>query len=196
MRPENLNFLFKTISILPGIGPKLELLYNKLTVNKIVHLLWHLPYNIIERKKHENINESDIGSIVTIKVKIVDHQPSKFKRQPYTVKCICVNVNLNIVFFFARHPYIKSELPIGEERFISGKLEYYRNSFQITHPTHIIKTDNINELRSIEPIYGLTAGLTQKTYLKNIEKTLQHLPDLEEWIDKDTLKKFSFNISH
>ena len=192
MRPENLNFLFKTITTLPGIGPKLEVLFNKLTGKKIVHLLWHLPYNIIERKMHENIHEADIDSIVTIKVKIVDHQPSRFKRQPYTVKCFCGNVNLNIVFFFARHPYIKSKLPIGEERFISGKLEYFRNSFQITHPTHIIKTDKINELRSIEPIYGLTAGLTQRVYLKNIEKTLQHLPDLEEWIDKDTLKKFSF----
>ena len=192
MRPENLNFLFKTITTLPGIGPKLEVLFNKLTGKKIVHLLWHLPYNIIERKMHENIHEADIDSIVTIKVKIVDHQPSRFKRQPYTVKCFCGNVNLNIVFFFARHPYIKSKLPIGEERFISGKLEYFRNSFQITHPTHIIKTDKINELRSIEPIYGLTAGLTQRVYLKNIEKTLQHLPDLEEWIDKDTLEKFSF----
>ena len=33
-----------------------NLLYRegKLTGNKIVHLLWHLPYNIIERKMHEN----------------------------------------------------------------------------------------------------------------------------------------------
>ena len=80
MRPENLNFLFKSISTLPGIGPKLENLFNKLTGNKIVHLLWHLPYNIIKREMHENINESDINSIITIKVKIVEHQESKFKK--------------------------------------------------------------------------------------------------------------------
>ena len=84
-------------------------------------------------------------------------------------------------FFFARHPYIKTTLPINEERFISGKLEYFKNTFQITHPTHIIKTDNINELRSIEPIYPLTAGLTHKKFLKNIEIVLKNLPELDEW---------------
>ena len=77
---------------------------------------------------------NNINSIVIIKVKIIDHHPSKFKRQPYRVKCLCGNTYLDIVFFFARHPYIRSILPHGEERFISGKLEYFRNSFQITHP--------------------------------------------------------------
>ena len=179
MRPDILNYLFKTISTLPGIGPKFEILFNKLTGNKIVHLLWHLPYNIIKREMHENIHEADINSIVTIKVKIIEHQASRFKRQPYKVKCICGNIPIDIVFFFARRPYIKINLPIEEERFISGKLEYFRNTFQITHPTHIIKIDNINELRSIEPIYSLTAGLTQKNFLKTIEKALRNLPDLD-----------------
>ena len=192
MRPDNLNFLFKSISSLPGIGPKLEILFNKLIGDKILHLLFHLPYNIIKREMHENVYEADINSLVTIKVKIIGHQPSRFKRQPYKVNCLCGNEHLDIIFFFARHPYIKSNLPIGEERFISGKLEYYRNSFQITHPTHILKIENINEVRSIEPIYSLTAGLTHRIYLKTIQKSLQHLPNLEEWIDKNTLKKFSF----
>ena len=58
MRPDNLSFLFKSISTLAGIGPKLEILFNKLIGDKIVHLLWHLPYSIIKRKMHDNINEN------------------------------------------------------------------------------------------------------------------------------------------
>ena len=188
MRPEILNYLNKPISALPGIGPKIETLFNKLTGNKLVNLLWHLPYNIIEREMHKNIHEANINSIVTIKVKITKHQASIFKKQPYKVKCICGDVPVDIVYFFARHPYIKSNLPIGEERFISGKLEYFRNSFQITHPSHIIKIENISDMRSIEPIYGLTAGLSQKIYLKNIQKTLPLIPELEEWIENKTIK--------
>ena len=193
MRPENLNYLFKNISSLSGIGPKLEILFDRLVGNKIVNLLWHLPYNIIKREMHENIYDANINSIITIKIKILEHQASRFKKQPYVVNCICGETPLKIIFFFAKHPYIKSILPINEERFISGKLEYYRNSYQMTHPTHVIKTDNINELKLIEPIYGLTAGITQKMFLKHISEVLKNLPDLNEWIDKDTLKKFSFN---
>ena len=193
MRSDILNYLFKPISALPGIGPKLEVLFNKLTGSKIVNQIWHIPYNIIKREMHESIYKANINSLVTIKVKIIEHIASKFKKQPYKVKCYCGDVPINIVFFFARHPYIKSSMPVNEERFISGKLEYFRNSFQITHPTHIIKTNNINELRLIEPIYGLTSGLTQKIFLKTIEKILKNLPNLEEWINKDIIEKFSFN---
>ena len=69
MRPEILNYLNKSISALPGIGPKIETLFNKLTGNKLVNLLWHLPYNIIKREMHENITDANINSIVIIKVK-------------------------------------------------------------------------------------------------------------------------------
>ena len=110
MRPDILNYLFKSISIMPGIGPKLEILYNKLTGNKIVHLLWHLPYNIIKREMHENIHNANINTIVTIKVKIIEHQVSKFKRQPYKVKCICVNVPVDIVFFLCKTSLHKNNL--------------------------------------------------------------------------------------
>ena len=99
---------------------KLEILFGRLVGSRLIHLLWHLPYNIIEREMHKNIHEANINSIVTIKVKITKHQASIFKKQPYKVKCICGDVPVDIVYFFARHPYIKSNLPIGEERFISG----------------------------------------------------------------------------
>ena len=170
MRPELLNSIFKNISTLSGIGPKLETIFNKLSINKIVHLFWHIPYNIIKRDMHENINDLYINSIITIKVNIIEHQPSRFKRQPYKVKCNCNDISIDLVFFNAKHPFIKSSLPIGEKRFISGKLEHFRSSYQIVHPTHIIKTDNINEIKSIEPIYGLTAGLSQKIYIKTSKK--------------------------
>jgi len=193
MRPDVLNYLFKNISSIPGIGTKSESLFNKLTGNKISHLLWHLPYNIIKREMHDKIDSTLINSIITIKVKIIKHQISRFKRQPYKVNCLCSNIPIDIVFFFARHPYVKTNLPIDEERLISGKLEYFRNKYQITHPTHILDVNNADVLNNVEPIYGLTSGITQKLFLKTIEKVLINLPDLDEWIDEDTIKKYSFN---
>ena len=98
MRPENLNYLFKNISSLSGIGPKLEILFDRLVGNKIVNLLWHLPYNIIKREMHENIYDANINSIITIKIKILEHQASRFKKQPYVVNCICGETPLMWVY--------------------------------------------------------------------------------------------------
>ena len=86
----------------------------------MIHLLWHIPYNVIKRTQHENITKAEINSLITCKVKILKHTPSRFKKQPYKVHCICADIPIDIVFFFAKHPYIKSALPIGEEKFISG----------------------------------------------------------------------------
>ena len=76
---------------------------------------------------------------------------------------------------------------------MSGKLEYFRNSYQITHPSHIIETTAINEIKNIEPIYSLTAGLSQKIISKYIEQIIINLPDLNEWIDELYLKKYKFS---
>ena len=43
MRPQELTPIFSKISSISGIGPKLEILFNKLVGDKIVDLLWHLP---------------------------------------------------------------------------------------------------------------------------------------------------------
>jgi len=192
MRSEKINPLFSPISSLPGVGPKLEMLFMRLVGTKLVNLLWHLPYNVLKRNKHENIHDAQLGTIVTLKIKIIKHIPSRFKRQPYKINCICGNTPVNIVYFYARHPVIKKTLPIKSEKYVCGKLEYFKDTFQITHPSHIIELENINKLKEIEPIYGLTAGLTQRIYSKNINKIINILPELEEWIDSNTIKKYSF----
>jgi ATP-dependent DNA helicase RecG len=193
MRPEKINSIYSPITTLPGIGPKIESLFNRMGIYRILHFLWHIPYNVIKIEKHSNIHEAKINSLVTLKIKILRHQPSKFKRQPYKINCICGETPIDIIYFYARHPVVRATLPIGKDRLVSGKLEYFRNNFQITHPSHIIESENINQLKDIEPIYGLTGGLSQKIVLKYFDKILKSLPLLDEWIDNKIVDKYSFN---
>ena len=193
MRPSYLNNLLSPINLVTGIGPKIEKLFNRIDINLKVHFLWHLPYNIIKRQKHENIHDAQINTLVTLKIKVLKHVPSRFKKQPYRVHCLCNETPIDIVFFYARHPVVKKNLPEEEIRFVSGKLEYFRNTYQITHPSHIIETKGINEIKNIEPIYSLTAGLSQKIISKYIEQIIKNIPDLNEWIDEFYLKKYRFS---
>ena len=193
MRPSYLNNLLSPINLVTGIGPKIEKLFNRIDINLKVHFLWHLPHNIIKRQKHENIHEAQINTLVTLKIKVLKHVPSRFKKQPYRVHCLCNETPIDIVFFYARHPVVKKNLPEEEIRFVSGKLEYFRNTYQITHPSHIIEETGINEIKNIEPIYSLTAGLSQKIISKYIEQIIKNIPDLNEWIDEFYLKKYRFS---
>ena len=192
MRPEKINSIYSSIATLPGIGPKIENLFNRMGIYRKLHFLWHIPYNVIKREKHSNIQDAKVNTLVSIKIKILDHKPSKFKRQPYRINCLCEDTPLDIIYFYARHPVVRATLPIGKEKIVSGKLEYFRNTYQITHPSHIVDSYNLDQIKDIEPIYTLTSGLSHRLVIKYIEKILKSLPNFNEWIDTDTIKKYSF----
>ena len=193
MRPEKLNSIYSSITTLPGIGPKIENLFNRMGIYRKLHFLWHIPYNVIKREHHKNVHDAKVSSLISIKVKIIKHIPSKFKRQPYRINCICGDTPIDIVYFYARHPVMRATLPVGKEKIISGKLEYYKNTYQITHPSHVIDSYNSDQIKDIEPVYSLTSGLSQRIVIKYLEKILQSLPKFNEWIDNKTLNKYTFN---
>ena len=192
MRPEKINSIYLPISNLQGIGPKIESLFNKMGIFRILHFLWHIPYNVIKRQKHSNILDAQISSLVTLKIRILEHKPSKFRRQPYRINCLSGENPIDIVYFNARHPVMRSTLPIGKEKYVSGKLEYYRNTFQITHPTHVVDANELNQLKENEPVYSLTSGLSHRIVLKYLDKILNSLPIFDEWIEESIIKKYSF----
>ncbi|MDC3131373.1 ATP-dependent DNA helicase RecG [Pelagibacteraceae bacterium] len=192
MRPQNLNYILSSIGILKGVGPKLEKIINKLGIIKNVHFIWNIPSNVIERKYYKNIHDAEINSLVTLNLNIIKHEPSRFRRQPYRIKCLCGETNIDLVFFNARHPVMRQMLPVNASKLISGKLEFFRNNFQITHPTHIRDLHDNKLIKNKEPVYNLTQGLNQRIMNKLTDQVLNNLPHLNEWIDEKILIKYNF----
>ena len=192
MRPQNLNYILSSIAILKGVGPKLEKIINKLGIIKNVHFIWNIPNSVIERKYYKNIHDAEINSLVTLNLNIIKHEPSRFRRQPYRIKCICGETNIDLVFFNARHPMMRQMLPVNANKLISGKLEFFRNNFQITHPTHITDLHDNKLIKNKEPVYNLTQGLNQRIMNKLTDQVLNNLPHLNEWIDEKILIKYNF----
>ena len=192
MRPQNLNYILSSIAILKGVGPKLEKIINKLGIIKNVHFIWNIPNNVIERKYYKNIHDAEINSLVTLNLNIIKHEPSRFRRQPYRIKCLCGETNIDLVFFNARHPMMRQMLPVNANKLISGKLEFFRNNFQITHPTHITDLHDNKLIKNKEPVYNLTQGLNQRIMNKLTDQVLNNLPHLNEWIDEKILIKYNF----
>ena len=83
-------------------------------------------------------------------------------------------------------------LPTNENRLISGKLEYFRNTFQITHPSHVSALNNNKIIKSKEAVYSLTSGLNQKIMNKLTDQILNNLPNFNEWIETSILNKYKF----
>ena len=60
---------------LPGVGPQLAKLFERLAGPLVVDLLWHLPSGIVDRRASPPIRELRADQIVTITVRVEAHQP-------------------------------------------------------------------------------------------------------------------------
>ena len=66
---------------------------------------------------------------------------------------------------------------------VSGKVEIYQGEVQMTHPDHVVPLDQREQILRVEPVYGLTAGLTQRPVQKAIAAAVERAPELPEWQD-------------
>jgi len=182
--------LFAPAQSLTGIGPRLVVLLGKalslppnVTQARIIDLLWHLPTGVIDRRAEPSIAHAAPGSIVTLLVRVLKHRPSPRgnAKAPYKVACEDDTGKLDIVFFHADRRFVEAQLPTGEERFISGRIEQYGEKLQMTHPDYIVPPQSRGDLPLMEPVYGLTAGLSGKVLYKAIRQALERIPAMAEW---------------
>lgn len=188
-RPQNLNTLFRHVDALKGVGPRTSGLIEKLAGRFIVDLLWHLPSGIIDRRYAPKVADAIPDSIATITLRITKHYPPHNKRQPYKIIGMDDTGAMTLVFFRARNDYLLKTLPEGETRVVSGKVEKFGDTLQMSHPDHIVEEGDVETLAKVEPVYPLTAGLSLKVLGKAMTAVLNDLPDLGEWHDDALIKR-------
>jgi ATP-dependent DNA helicase RecG len=187
MRPTLLNPLFAPVTGLPGVGPKIAALFDRLvtesgTSARVLDLLFHLPYATIDRRSRAKIAEAPLDRIVLIEAQVAEHYPpGPRSRGPYKVLVEDETGDVLLVFFLANRQWIEKSLAIGERRWISGKLELWDGHRQMVHPDRILDAAGLAGMQAVEPVYGLTEGLQPRVLSKAILAALGRLPDLLEW---------------
>ena len=193
MRPSRLDSLFAPARSLPGVGPRLETLLKRLFGEAgadclVRDLLLHFPAGFIERRPVRSIAELPAEGVVTLTVMVERHDiPSRGSRAPWRVTVADDTGSMQLVYFNPRADWLKKSLPVGEKRTISGRLEWYDYSAQIVHPDYIVTPQQADEIPELDPVYGLTAGLSARVLRKIVDAALERLPALPEWQDQSVL---------
>ena len=198
MIEKNFNFFFNPVSKVKGIGPKIKKLFNEKKIDTNIDLIFNFPYGLIDRTHCPKLNNLEIGKISTIFVKVRKHNFPRTRRLPNTVQCFDETGEINIVFFNSRENYIKEILPINSEVIISGKVNFYKNKYQITNPDYVTSINNEEKVTKIMPTYASLKGISNKTINKIYENIIKEIPDVPEWHRENIIKNnkwFSFKDS-
>jgi len=184
MRPDILNPLFAEVDTLDGVGPKLKKPLDKLGLTRLRDVAYHLPERFVTRRAVENLDAAGEGEQIVIALTPTEHRSSGTGRGPYRVLAQDTPGNIVALTYFGRAAYTaKKLLPVGEKRWVAGRLDRYGDMLQIVHPDHMVEEGGETLQRLCEPVYALAEGLTQPKLASLVAQSLEKLPDLPEWIE-------------
>lgn len=189
-RPEILFPLFAPTRSLKGVGESTVKNFERINIRKVRDILFTLPVSYIDRKPVESVANIVTPSMIQVEVEVICHHKPRENSKPYVISVKDSQCIFKLIYFRAQKKYLESLLPVGSRKVVSGKVEMFDGLFQIVHPDYIVpaKTGNKKLKADIprhEPVYPLTQGLTQKLFFKTVRQSIECLPILKEWIDKN-----------
>ena len=187
MRPDLLNPLFAETEGLKGVGPGLARPLGKLGLTRVRDLVYHLPDRFVARRAVGNLDEAAVGENIVIALTVREHRASS-GRGPYRIMAEDALGNYVALVWFGRASYTaKKLLPVGEKRWVAGRLDQYGQSWQIVHPEHIAEESSALAGSLNEPVYPATEGLTQARIAGLTGQALGMVPELPEWVEPGLL---------
>jgi ATP-dependent DNA helicase RecG len=190
MRPQILFPLFAPLATLPGMGPKLApLVARAVGGDKVADLLWHRPVGLVDRRSTPPVAQAPDGAVATLVVTVEQHVPPRTRTLPWRVRCRDDSGYIHLVFFRAREDWMLTQFPVGAVRVVSGRVERFRDEIQMPHPDHVGPPETLAEIARVEPVYGLTAGVTARVMARTVRAALDRAPAFEEWLDPALLRR-------
>ena len=183
MRPDRLNSLFAEVGGLKGVGPNLARPLERLGLTRIRDLAYHLPDRFVQRRAVADLDEASVGENIVIALTPVDYRSSA-GRGPFRIMASDAAGNVCALTYFGRNGgWAKKQLPLGERRWIAGRLDQFGQTLQIVHPDHVSDEGGAALGTLCEPVYPLSEGLTQGRIAALVAQAIAHLPELPEWIE-------------
>lgn len=178
------------LSLVKGIGPKSELLLNKLGIYTIDDLVTHYPFRYDELKRC-SLSEVEDGEHIVIDGKI-ESIPVLLRFKGGLNKMnfrLVTNSGVVGVSIFNR-AFLKSQLLVGTGVTVIGKLDKSKNVITASD----IKLGILSNQVRIEPVYHCTSGLTNKVLSNYINMALMsHGKDVRDDLPEHLIDKYHFS---
>lgn len=197
MRPDILNPLFAEVEVLKGIGPALAKPLKRLGLERVLDILFHLPTGWIDRKRVLALDASDVGQVISIEVTPTDYRQGG-ARSPFRVHARDRAGRALTLTYFNNPGWAKKQLPLGEPKLVSGRLESYGQELQMVHPDHVLAPEEAASLPECEPVYALSEGITSNRIGQLAGQALERAaavgaaPGLGEWIEPSLVAKHNW----
>ena len=182
------NFIFNDVNKIKGVGPQLSKYLKNKKIEKIKDIILNFPYSETDRSKLVKLNKLEIGKTQTIKVIVKKIIFPRIRNLPNKIICEDETGKIDIIYFNSREGYLKKLYPSNNWIIISGKINYFKNNYQMTNPDYVTTLDKRKYVLKSIPKYNLTKGINEKKYRLISEQVINNLPVVEDWLDESFIE--------
>ena len=180
------------VTELKGIGPKMGENLQKLGLEKVRDLLFHLPLRYQDRTQVHPIGTIRHGQEVMVQG-VVEHSEIVFRGRRMMICTISDNTGMLTLRFFHFSNAQQQALKRGTKVSCFGEVRIGNTTREMVHPEYKILNENntIEPLAdTLTPIYPATKGLQQRSLLRLAHQALSYLPELTDLIPAEVARQY------
>lgn len=181
--------LSSKISDLPKVGPIFARKFEKLGIETVKDLFYHVPSHYLDYSNITTINRLRAGETSTIHAKIVSLKNIYSKRGLKMQIGSVEDATGKIAVLWFNQPFLVKTLYPGRLISISGKVGFFNRKLCFTSPDYelmVEETDDTMHTGRLVPVYPETAGLSSKWIRRKIKDAFT-LVEIKESLPKTVL---------
>jgi ATP-dependent DNA helicase RecG len=182
--------LLAPLSDLRGVGPATAEKLERLTGGKRVRdLLFHLPDSFIDRRTESTLRDTVPGQVVTWRVEVAGHEPASKPNHPWRVR-VTDGAGFAEVAIWEKHRLAALiRTGPGTKLVLSGRVDEFGGRFTMKDPAYAVPPAEAHTIPPVDPVWPMTAKLSQRELRAAMRHATQSVPDLPEWHDPALLRR-------
>lgn len=179
-----------SIGTMKGVGPKTAALFAKLNIYTMDDLLRFYPRTYLSYAEPVEIMEAEVGERVAIRVNIQSYVDIKKIRNLRLVTCMAKDASGNVKLLWYNCPFLKQVFHIGQTFIFVGELSVRNHQLVMEHPEYYTEQQYAALVASMQPVYPLTEGLSNKTVTKLIKAAMELCDQLEDRVPECVIDRY------
>ncbi len=175
---------------LKGVGEKTASAFGRLGIRNVDSLITMYPRYYLTYENPKDICDLEVGQRVSVLVRIDSEIHIQYVRRVKLVTCVGRDQTGTISLVWYNMPYLKKQLHRGRDYIFCGTPIFKNGRITMEHPEIFTQEDYEKKQETLQPVYPLTTGLTNKTVSKAIRQTEGYIKAIPEYLPESVLSEY------
>lgn len=178
------------VSNLKGVGGKTTALFKRLKVHTVEDLTNFYPRYYLTYEEPVLLSEAKEGERMAFRLVISSQVLVKLVKKFRIVTCTAGDLSGKVTLMWYNMPFLKKVFHVGQTWICVGTPIWKQGRYTLEHPEYYTEEQYEQMRTTLQPVYSLTEGLTNKTVQKAMLQAMPYIRGQKEYMPKEVLEKY------